>query len=322
MKNLFFTSLFLLSLIFLSFANLTAQNFWEESNGPEGGMVQCLAVSKSGSIYAGFKGGQFDIEHLGRGLYKSVDNGVSWQVININSNKDVQSITIDTSGTIYIWVVGAGVLKSTNNGNSWTQSSPGWLSNGVLSSFKNNYLVLGQQDGLYFSTDSGDSWILNSLTGNFPYLFVDDADNVYASDNASHLHKSSDYGKTWYSVNNGLSGRVNALTQTYNSTLYAGTYYGIFISSDFGENWMQLINSPQNVVSLSSGINGEIYAGTSVEGFFISTDSGRFLEKRNNGLTCYHITDIVSVLPNKVIIGTFGDGVYSGSDADRNLALN
>ena len=315
MKNI---ALFSLIICAMTVSIISAQNFWEETNGPEGGFVQCLAVNKSGIMFAGFQAGTFGTDHHGRGLYKSDNLGVSWQLIDINSNKDVQSITIDTSGTIYIWVLGGGVLKSTDNGINWVLSSPGWLSDGIISSFKNNYLILGTQDGIYFSTDSGENWILNSLTGSIKFIYVDEDDDAFVYVNYGDLYKTTDYGSTWITANYGLPGGVLSMVQVNNSELFAGTYNGTYVSRDKGENWYLLLNSPIYVTALSSGENGELYAGTSTTGFYFSTNHGSSWTKSNNGLNCYSSTAILKVSDDQLVLGTHGDGIFSSSDRGRN----
>jgi len=56
--------------------------------------------------------------------------------------------------------------------------------------------------------------------------------------------KSTDGGETWREINIGLSSHplINdlAIDPTMPTTLFAGTYEGMFISTDSGENWYEL----------------------------------------------------------------------------------
>ena len=174
--------LFKLSLsAFLLTLGIHAQDYWEETSGPEGGKVQCLAVDKNGVIYAGFEAGDFGANHRGRGLYKSTNKGLTWENVGLNSNKDVESITISESGIIYLWVRNSGIMKSTDNGLTWKQYGWGSVDFGIIKSFKNNFVVLAQNDGLYFSKDNGITWHTNSLVEKAVSLFIDHSDNLFVS---------------------------------------------------------------------------------------------------------------------------------------------
>ena len=55
----------LLFLFAFSFAAFPQQNFWEQTNGPNGGQVNSLTIDKNGYIFAGTI----------NGVYRSSDNG-------------------------------------------------------------------------------------------------------------------------------------------------------------------------------------------------------------------------------------------------------
>ncbi len=289
-----------------------SQDFWEPTSGPEGGWVQCIAVDKQNNIFPGFNAGNYGYSHMGNCLYKSEDIGVSWQSLIIPSNKNVESIVFDTSGTIFIWTYYGGVYKSTNGGSVWTSISGGLdvYSHSILGVCQNNFVVLANNYGVYISTNSGASWTLSSLTDPVHSLFVDSSDNIFAGINYGSLFRSSDYGTTWNHVDNGLNFEVNTILQLNDSTYYSGTDAGIYESQDNCTSWDFLDGSPANVSSLSKGINNEIFVGTSNNGFYISTNEGKNWYSRSNGLNNLHITCMVSYPENSVIIGTYGDGLF------------
>jgi hypothetical protein len=59
-KNIIIISFFFTSIVY-------SQNFWQQTNGPFGGIVNTIAVSPSGDLFAGTDGG----------IYLSRDNGNS-----------------------------------------------------------------------------------------------------------------------------------------------------------------------------------------------------------------------------------------------------
>jgi len=69
------------------------------------------------------------------------------------------------------------LLKSTNNGDTWTSISSNLPKNGAVLAFAEdpvdgNLLFAGTEFGLYFSVNGGERWI--QLTGNFPVISVHD----------------------------------------------------------------------------------------------------------------------------------------------------
>ena len=302
------------SIIFITFSSVIcySQDFWEPTSGPEGGWVQCIAVDKQNNIFPGFNAGNYGYNHRGNCLYKSENIGISWQSLVIPSNKNVESIVFDTSGTIFIWTFYGGVYKSTNGGLGWTSISSGLdiYTHSILGACQNNFIVLANNYGIYLSTNNGNTWILSSLTDPVHSLFVDSSDKIFAGINYGSLYMSSDYGLTWIHVDNGLDGEVNTILQLDDSTYFSGTDAGIYKTSDNCASWSLQNGSPAKVTSLSKGINNEIFVGTSNNGFYISTNEGKNWEQRSNGLLNLNITCMVSYPENSIIIGTYGDGLF------------
>ncbi|MDZ7623295.1 MAG: hypothetical protein U5J96_02450 [Ignavibacteriaceae bacterium] len=67
------TLIFITSIFFLSIQTLSAQNFWQPTNGPFGGDIRTLAINSSGHIFAGSDYA---------GTYRTTNNGLYWTQIN------------------------------------------------------------------------------------------------------------------------------------------------------------------------------------------------------------------------------------------------
>ncbi len=301
-------------LISFLYTSLTlCQDFWEAASGPEGGWVQCIAADNPGNLYIGFDAGWFGPNHHGNCLYKSTDEGMSWESLSVYSNKDIESIVVDTSGTIFLWEGGVGVLRSSNGGLTWTLTSQGidGFYTSELGICRNNTVILGHHNGVYISTDQASSWVLTSLTDQIRMIFVDDNDNIFAGTTSGAIYRSSDYGSSWIIVSNGMNGYVvNALSQVSDSIFYAGTDIGIYKSIDDCNSWIFLEGSPANVTTISSAAVSEVYCGTSTDGVFISTDEGRSWQNRSPGLPNKFITAMLTLPARKIVIGTYGDGMF------------
>ena len=78
------------------------------------GYVWSLAVDASGTIYAGTE----------QGLFKTVNGGTTWTLTSL-AGKDVRAVKIDAQGNLFAGTWGFGVLKSTDNGSTWTTLNTG-----------------------------------------------------------------------------------------------------------------------------------------------------------------------------------------------------
>jgi photosystem II stability/assembly factor-like uncharacterized protein len=174
----------------------------------------------------------------GRGVFRSVDNGMNW--LQLGSGIITQTFVdaiLCFNNTIFVATSGSGVWRSLNNSDTWTQASdglpvyPDYLTNylDVLSIESNNNCLLAgtRYGGIYRSTDNGDSW------------------------NSSNMGLPLVYGVSCQSI--ALAG----------STIFIGTNYGIYYSTNNGNSWKEA-NSGLPLVKNVSSLrvdNGYLYAG-------------------------------------------------------------
>ena len=172
---------------------------------------------------------------IGNGIYKTTDGGDNWKKIGLDSTEHISRIVIhpDSTNTIYVAVPGA----------LWSNS---------------------KHRGLYKSTDGGETWqkifYIDDQTGcadvlmdpkNPNTLFVSmwqfrrQPFSFNSGGKGSGMYKSTDAGKTWKEIKNGLpekpfgriamaiapsdSKQMIAIVEAKNTELY--------ISSDGGETW-------------------------------------------------------------------------------------
>lgn len=181
---------------------------------------------------------------VGTGIYKTTDGGENWQSMGLEKSERISKVAIDPKkpDTIYVSVVG----------NLWNDS---------------------EDRGLYKTTDAGKTWqkilYVDAKTG-CADIAIDpqEPDRLYASmwqfrrqpwafssgGPGSGLYKSTDAGKTWKKVTQGLPegslGRIAlAIAPTRPNLIYAtveATKSGLFKSEDLGETWTR-VNSSFNV---------------------------------------------------------------------------
>jgi photosystem II stability/assembly factor-like uncharacterized protein len=214
-------------------------------------------------VLVGSGGDQYAKE--GVGLTGSEDNGESWRNSDDGFVRDVHvsKLVIDPNNNNVFYATtqgeteytdkvgdGAGVFKSTDRGNNWTQINNGLnsLETNVLAVDPNdsNVLYLGtDDDGIYKSINGGENWekLIPSASFGVGDIAVDpeNSKNVYMgtvdyfrlSESRGVLgdfgvYKSTDGGTTWEEFNSGLNhlGVFSLELSEENRILYAGTRAG------------------------------------------------------------------------------------------------
>jgi hypothetical protein len=216
------------------------------------------------------------------GVWKSVDNGVSWTPISdelptlavggIAVSKTNPSIVVIGTGeaTQNIDVVtGVGILRSTDAGATWITTNLSYAVNSghgfhCVEAGPNGTFLAGATDGLYRSSDDGATWNLipSTVPGGDWYDIVwkpGDPNRVYTvrgnASGGNSVKVSTDDGVTWTKVGVGQPPSFNfgksklgvSGTTIYCYIGFAGTsggIYGLIKSTDDGANWTDLGMSP------------------------------------------------------------------------------
>ena len=275
MKNLVFTLSF--SLIAICVNISYAQ--WQNTNGPNGGIVYCMAV-KGDTIFAGTSGG---------GVFISTDNGESWTAKNNGlTSSTVLSLAINGANIFAGSESDAGIFLSTNYGENWTTVNNGLIENNVfaLAISGTNTLAAPAMAGIYLSTDNGGSWNTadTGLTNSFAtfYSFAISGENIFAGGYGIYISKNK--GANWQHL---INSPLNVEKIVINGeNIFAGTEMGMFLSSNNGENWVEVSNGLIYKDVRSIAISGSnIFAGTQGGGVYFSTNNGTNWVSLNSGLT-------------------------------------
>ena len=110
---------------------------------------------------------------------------------------------------------------------------------------------------------------------------------VYAGTNNEGLFKSTDYGDTWAFVGLSGSGAIRFLTidPTKSGRLFASTSMAVFLSEDGGQTWTNVLNMLAWTVTIDPVSPLKTYATTGTQGVFRSSDGGHTWQPINSGLT-------------------------------------
>lgn len=318
----FLTSLALFALCFNHKA--IAQDFWQQANGPYGGLINGFAVHPTnGNIFAVTEGS---------GVFRSENDGDTWTPVNTNLTElRVYSITIaNDPGQVRIFVGTANckVFRSTNNGDSWELVNSG-LPTALVDVSALIYRSAGEiysgtrGQGVYKSTNYGQAWSPVSRTGlNSTYinaLLVDATLNVLAGTDAGIFRLDSSTGN-WQAFNTGLSNTARvwfferARDQLQNRFYYfAATSAGIYFSTNGNNSWAPSNSGLSNTnvrCILNPDFSGStIWAGTEGGGIFRSDNFGVSWREVNAGLQNKSVR-CLATRAGRIFSGTSGSGAY------------
>jgi len=294
--------------------NIYAQ--WTQTSGPGNAGINILYQSSS-ILYAGT---------IGKGIYKSLNNGLSWQAANNGmSNVTVKSIAENSSflfaGVEYDNLGNSGVYRSSDNGNNWTLVNSGIENSTVSSLYADNSVLLAGTIGtsVYRSTDNGNSWIQSSNgLGNQSIKAIVKNNNLFYLAGDNNLYYSSD-GIDWFFTNGGQYFLIFCLG-VKNNYMYAGGFQGLIRSSDYGATWSERIDILQ--IGSGSYVSSFTFSGSTV---FASVSSSPFsysgvMKSTNNGLNWSFVNNGIEIVSVNSI--TFSGSNLIAGTPDKGIILS
>jgi len=314
-----FIFLIIATSLFFSPVTEKANAQWTPTSGVSGGFIWRI-ISSGSNLYVGT---------YGYGVYKSTDNGTSWNPC-ITGLKNNFIFSLATSGSNIIAGTAFGIYYSSNNGDIWNLADTTLTSGKIVFALSTlgttgtvfagtSYHNATDPKTTFISTNNGVTWAATTTNPQVSgtnvgiYSFVEFGGNLFAGTNGASIFRTVNYGTNWVQMTGGTMG----LTQTVfclgavgTTKIIAGTYQnGFFWSLDNGTTW-----NPQNT-GLPAAPNNTIYNITTIGSNIFVPSFGNVIYMATNATTLSWTATTSTGLFNKNIysIYSIGSSLYAGS---------
>jgi photosystem II stability/assembly factor-like uncharacterized protein len=294
---------FILSLLFLSSSTFPQ---WVRTNGPEGTAIRSL-VNIGGTIYAGTEV---------NGVYISTDDGVSWIARNTGIETFNVPAIINLQGYVFAGTFGNGVYRSSDGGQTWIP--PSNATNLAVKSLATDdiYIFAGTvSNGVYRSSDNGTTWE-QKISAFLGYNAMCKSGNKVIVSSSNYTLYTTDHGETWDYITQ-LDGAEIYSYYCNGDTIFAGGRNKIYKSINNGNTFTTInLNFNSGIVNIYSitSHGSNLYAATSEEGIYKSTDNGLNWFAANIGMGPKDARAITVTNSSTLIAGTHYVGVYRSTD--------
>lgn len=181
----------------------------------------------------------------GKGIYKSTNSGLTWFLCGLNGT--TITCIYSENNDLFAGSYSDSIFISTNSGLSWIPTNcvrPIYSSSSItgITTIGNNLFASTYSYGVFFSTNRGLNWatVNNGLSTQIVFSLITNGNNLFVGTfynyNQGGIFRSTNYGGNWVQI--GLSNMdVNSL-EKYQTNVFAGTNYGVYISKNDGYSWL------------------------------------------------------------------------------------
>ena len=266
-------------------ASTYIQGVYQSTNGTQGEYV--TGVFPTDVRYPYFMADNEDAMFIAtyrRGVYRSFDNGASWESCNNGLNSDVLGIYCH-NGKVLATVLGQGVMISSDNGDTWTSAN--------LNKQAKGYAHLGDtlyaaciSDGVFVSYDNGVTW--QDFNSNLPSksLWCMDAydGHIFVGDTQGHIYRGNSDGSGWIRTNTPSFLASVGNIGINNGRVLAATHGSDMFYTDNGSTWIQSTNIGTVEIRGMLVEGNNVFIGTDMLGSFLSTNKGTSFSSAGSGL--------------------------------------
>ncbi len=304
-----------LVILFLLAVSAGYAQIWEQTDGPANAVVWAIGIDDEDIIYAADNAI----------LYKSKDDGDSWEFVYNWSSvaTEIVSIVFNDSSDILVGTWGgAGVYRSTDEGETWLIPNTALPNVNHIAVGHNNDIIAATMLNVWISTDHGFTWEQKNvgLPAQTIVMTVHMDKNgdyfIGTYSGLNRIYKSTDYGNSWNEADDGiLFFAVGSIEHNSENKLFAGGLdaLGIQRSTDGGVFWEYITNGlPITAVDyiVKSNSIDHLFVGLTTGGVYKSTNDGDNWFDYNSGLLLNTILSLESNSMGVLFAGTAGNGIF------------
>ncbi|HSL89358.1 MAG TPA: hypothetical protein VK870_08655, partial [Ignavibacteriaceae bacterium] len=219
-----------------------------------------------------------------------------WQLTGpLSTTLGIKPLVTNSDGHIFAGtgggttgIEGNGVYRSTDNGNSWTQSGLINLFIFDLAINSSGHIFAGTMNqGVWRSTNNGDSWTqindgFNSLDNTVNSLAINSFGHIYAG-SVNSIYRSTNNGNSWTAINSPNYNGFYPLVINSNNDIVVGAGSRLFRSTNNGQNWTEITIANAQTGSVAFNELGHLFVGNLL-GIYRSTNNGDNWTQINNGI--------------------------------------
>jgi photosystem II stability/assembly factor-like uncharacterized protein len=281
------------------------------------------------TLYLGTSGGEVYVSTDGAKSWTTPRNGIPFP------GHVVDNLALDRNGRL--WAAGWGlwgggvVAMSEDRGKTWTRRDAGLEDVSVraiaIDPNDSTYVLVGALDGVYRSTDGGETWSKLSPHDNVESLAIDPRtrDRIYVGTRRQGW-RSDDGGKIWTHIDNGMVLDTDMFEITIDpedpDNLWVSTCGWVYNSANRGDQWTRYRDGFNNRrihdIALDSCERDTVYAG-SVAGLYRSDDRGKTWYTVSSEDLVVNSIALHAQRPDRVILGIEGDGIYVSHDRAKSF---
>jgi uncharacterized repeat protein (TIGR01451 family) len=244
-------------------------------------------------------------------IFRSSDDGVSWQMLEIDSIQSFPGGTLyaSSSGTLIACLYGLEHLyRSTDQGQNWQKIDDEDLFgvNGIVQLNDGTLISTGYNDKFVRSNDDGLSWQAFASNHVFTEILPICLSNGAIFGICNALYQSTDGGETWqFSANSMDLTAPRQLEFISEDSIFAMTDNGLWRTYNAGQNWTKLsdINSTYSAFEGSFGKPFIRQFGFGAQGHLVSCTENALLWSNDWGSTWINRTPSAGLNGPAVAIG-------------------
>ncbi len=251
-------------------------------------------------------------------IYKSVNDGDTWQLSHKFSSDDRINKLIAINDSIFALTRREGVYVSSNNGTDWSANNTGLksLSTASITKHKNEFF-LANNDGVFKDLTNWQKVSRNIVCSHI--LDLEKNDSCIAAVDFHNVSITKDKGLSWENSTDSISTGIvwnivnldNTLLFVANSPEYVPKKNLVYITSDNGTTWQNKTDLLYDHTSFKLKSSGNNVIAVGNDYVFLSKDKGTTWENISppDGLTCNWYYDAVFV----------GNDIYLAACGNRQI---